>query len=75
MKVNLVITCPNCDEEITMGSNHFTDDIPTVNVDEFSQTTWHCSACNNTFFIGDIDIWDKDVFEEDSCIEEDDEDE
>lgn len=60
MQVNLIINCPECDEELIRPSLHLTDeDIPNVHVIEFEQTDCYCSNCKKTFYIGDIDILSK----------------
>lgn len=58
MEINLEINCDNCNEEIILPIMDYShNEIPTVNVSAFSQTTWTCK-CGTVNSIGDIDIRD-----------------
>jgi len=59
MIVELSVNCIECEEEIVHRSLHFSDDkTPRVNVYEFSQTDWVCSACGHTTSIRNVGIID-----------------
>lgn len=60
MIIALTVNCVNCDEGIVRQSLHLSDGgIPSVSVDEFSQTSWRCPSCGHTTCIGDIDMMDE----------------
>jgi hypothetical protein len=59
MKINLVVTCPERDEEITKRIENL-DGTPTVHIMCFEQETWHSSSCEKTYLTSDIEIISED---------------
>jgi len=56
MIIELIVNCPECEEEIRISTMDLTSDKPQVHITSFEQSMWECENCNKEFAIGDIDL-------------------